>query len=334
MKAIKLFLLALMVSNVFLSCILWDTSSERVISIVELSTNWPEEEIGWHATNIAYHNGFVLFVGPIGINCIDVRDPIHPKMVGTFNDFLQLSEEANDLVIIGDALLIQTSQRLMLFDVADLPDIKLLNSNIGPGGSCLSSYKQYAITASGVLDVSDPTSIKTIGENIINSYTTSITGNGRYVIMNGWDKWWDKFIIFDIFNTNTPLYIDTTGASQRVKLSNNYLFVLHSPEGGGYLSLQLYDITSPETPNLLSDVFVPAYHATSAGLDVSGNYLYLARDKVGLLIFDFSDPHSVKIVDRQNPNRGEYFYAVKVVDSLVYLVSDKKFYILSSGNYK
>jgi len=83
---------------------------------------------------------------------------------------------------------------------------------------------------------------------------------------------------------------------------------------GTGMGFEIYDYTDPTDPQLISRA---ATYGIATGIDVVGNYVYIADLYNGLCIFDISDPLNPVLTGHYNT--GGFTEYVRVKDSLAYL---------------
>ncbi|MDP8239314.1 MAG: choice-of-anchor D domain-containing protein [Candidatus Hatepunaea meridiana] len=178
-----------------------------------------------------------------------------------------------------------------------------------------------------MIDVTDPENPDEIG--FYNTPGTSravfVIGNYAYVADFG-----SGLRIIDISDPENP---EEVGALERwqmyawdVCVEGDYAYVADESQGSSALSI--IDISDPENPDEISTVETPG---NSRGVDVNGNYAYLAAAGGGLRIIDVSNPEDPdEIGSFDTPGQawdvvivGDYAYVAQWNDGLIVVdVSD------------
>ena len=82
--------------------------------------------------------------------------------------------------------------------------------------------------------------------------------------------------------------VDTPGFSRSVAVQGNYAYVADGDSG-----LQVLDITTPGTPEIVGSIDTPG---SAIGVAVHGDYAYVADDESGLQVVDITTPGTPEIV--------------------------------------
>ena len=173
----------------------------------------------------------------------------------------------------GDIVVISGSENIFIFDVTE-PEKPLLLGSLNIGGVdrvCISGHYVYAIDLYNglvIIDILNPKDPRKVGHFYIKGWANDIYVSGNYAYV-GVDG---DLIIVDVFVPSNPKLVGSL---------NTYFFFLMQ---GHNFSDDIYDI------------------------DISGNYVYVAHGRHGLLIIDISDPSNPKIVEYLNTGdtRGVY----------------------------
>lgn len=134
-----------------------------------------------------------------------------------------------------------------------------------------------------ILDISNPTQPRQVGQMLLPGIIRQITVAGNYAyIIHGDRNDTRSLRIVDISNPSTPLYVssyDGPGTEMDVVVVDNYAYLL-SWTGG----LRVLDISNPVAPVEIG-VLIPA---GSGAIDIAGQYAFVVG--AGLQIIDISDP--------------------------------------------
>lgn len=121
------------------------------------------------------------------------------------------------------------------------------------------------------------------------------------------------------FNTTWIGGMFTSTKAFDVKLEGRFAYVVGWEDdfyGNYFGSFSIIDIQFPSSPNIISSIYInDAY-----GIDVSGNFAYIAESNAGLTIYDISNPSSPILVgQRMLPSSAK---DVKVIGNLAYVADE------------
>ena len=236
--------------------------------------------IGSTALVAAKENGLFIF---------DVGKPASPKLLKKYDfsgSLLDIFTIGNRSYVVGD------NGELRIFDTTTPSSPVALGQYTAPssirGISVNGNYAYLATVKDGlqIIDVKDPTKPVTASSYCFGCeiYDAAVKGNYAYVL-----KYPDAFSILDLTNPAAPLplgQLQVSGAG-KIYIYNNYAFL-----AGGGSGVMVIDITDPNSPALVSDLYGERYNRTEA-VYVQGSYIYVANSNnsiYSLDIFDFSVP--------------------------------------------
>ncbi|WP_300006504.1 DUF4347 domain-containing protein [Anabaena sp. AL09] len=247
-----------------------------------------------------------------GLQIIDISNPTAPTLKGNYDT----SGLANGVQIVGNYAYIADgyayvqdgkSGGLQIIDISNptAPTLKGYYYILGnPNGvQVVGNYAYVAVAGKGlqIIDVSNPTNPTFKG-----NYDTSGLANGVQVVGNyayvangggyGDGYTYSGLKIIDISNPTAPSlkgdYANPSLALDRdVQVVGNYAYVAagSNPGIGGYSSeLKIIDISTPTAPTLKGKYDISDVSAN--GVQVVGNYAYVAHGGSGLEIIDISNP--------------------------------------------
>ena len=135
-----------------------------------------------------------------------------------------------------------------------------------------------------------------------------VSGQYLYVAMPG-----SGFAVFSLTNPALPAFVTSTGAygaGWSIEVSGSYLIETHAIDG----RLVIYNITDPAHPIVTGNLNLGMQ---IYGLDVSGNYAYVAAGAAGLKIVNIAAP-ATPVLTGTYDTPG-FTYDVDVVGSFAYL---------------
>jgi hypothetical protein len=311
------------------------TSGLQVVTIAQPAPPTPAGHFDTGPDNYSYavaisgDHAFVAEGFKVGINVVDISDPLHPVLVGNH------VFAANEFTVDGDYLYAVAGQGgVSIFDVSD-PSQPVEVGNYADGTTdmrypVLSGDHLYVTAYSDpmlVIDVSDPTTPTPVGSYYGFQYGQHgvIDGDHGYFAAGG-----DGLEIVDISDPTAPVTLgtyDTPGYSWMVAVDGDWAYVADAYDGG----LQVIDISDPTAPVQVGSYDTP-YSASSVA--VSGNYLLLGDGGAyGVHGFDITDPtNPILRWSDTTPNSardmeiaGDYVYIADASDTKVLEVFERTY---------
>ncbi len=209
------------------------------------------------------------------------------------------------------------------FHSAKAQDIEYISSALEAGQiTSISVSGDYAYCSIGhlllTLSVSDPTS-----PSLVNS-SPGLGGDGA--VLNGnliyFIRYYDvnpQVQIVDISDPINPIEITRfSGFSYDIYVDSSYLYLTRAGAG-----LYLFDNSNPFDPVQISSINTPG---RAKGVDVTGQYAYIADGDSGLTIVNVADPYNPNIVGRyDNPSLGGHRFRDISVSGDFAFVADSYF---------
>ena len=176
---------------------------------------------------------------------------------------------------------------------------------------------RYAYLGSGgavlVLDISDPSSPRKVGECVTPGIVEGLFVSGDYLYVADYKA---GLRIIDISDPSFPMEVgayDTPGYAKGVHVSGSYAYVADWDEG-----LRVIDISDPSSPMELGAYDTPGL---AKAVHVSGSYAYVADGEAGLRVIDISDPYSPREVGAYDT--PGYARGVHVSGSYAYVADEE-----------
>ena len=266
-------------------------SSERYDSLnMRFVGSWPHGP-AW--TVIADTARNLAFCGSGGtLLILDVSDPANPVVL---SDKIRTRGVVRDLYYdesIGCIYIAAGDGGLEIWDVTDsLNPQKLSRLDIPGFAYGLAASGDYAYVADmdyglRVIDISTPENptMISLNDTVAFARKVRVSGNYAYVIDPVFGKLW----VFDVSEPSIPLAVgsyDTPGSWGIDISDDNYLYV-------AAVGLRVFDISEPSTPSEVT--YYEISGSWTVGVEISGDYAYLADRDNGLRAIDIStpsDPH-------------------------------------------
>lgn len=263
--------------------------AEVGLKIVDVSNLSNPQLVGEYITpgnsrEIFVSGSFAYVANEKGLYIIDAGDPQHPSEVG--NCFLPY--RPCDVFVSGSyAYVAITDSGLRVLDVSDPSNPYVMGSLNLPGwpwdyGLDISGH--YCYIGYGwedglrVIDISDPAFPFQVGQcSLWCARDVDVSGLYAYVVS---DFRFSAIDISDPLNPNEVGFHGWPPNPSDICVSGTYAFVVDS------LNFYVFDIANPANPQLVFEILV----FDCSGIEVSGQYAYIATITDRLLIFDVSDP--------------------------------------------
>ncbi|MBE9251855.1 DUF4347 domain-containing protein [Dolichospermum sp. LEGE 00240] len=260
------------------------------------------------------------------LDIIDISNPSKPVVKGTYN-----INYAYGVQVVGNyAYVADTYSGLQIIDISN-PTTPTLKGNYNTSGSAQSvqvvgNYAYVADSWSGlqIIDISNPTTPTFKGNyDIYNAFGVQVVGNYAYVADG-----YSGLQIIDISDPTTPTLqgnYDTSRPAYGVQVVDKYAYVA----GFGYYSgsgLEIIDISNPTTPTLKSNYNISGSAYGGIGVQLVGNYAYVADSWSGLQIIDISDPTTPTL--KGNYDTSGSSFGVQVLGNYAYVADSKGLQII------
>jgi hypothetical protein len=223
-----------------------------------------------------------------GVYAIDIADPTNPYFV---SDYGQVAANAGWLAVAEEYAYVGTNSALWVVDVADRVPV-LYAGSFGISGEAsevdVSGNYAYVGNIAGrlsVIDVTDPSTPVAGGLLGTPDGVTDVVVSGDYAYLG----MAPGLLVVDV---SDPLNPDSVGhwenigggATWGIAIAGDYAFV---GEDNYNQELHVLSILNPNDPSEITTVPIADY---VSGAAVAGNYLYLAAQWTGLLVYDITDP--------------------------------------------
>ncbi len=226
-----------------------------------------------------------------GMQVIDVTDATAPIVVGDLATY----EAANDVAVSGDFAFLTTSLdstgALAVIDVSK-PSRPVIAANVPtPFGArfvALSGNHAFVTTFSQeggtleIIDITLPEAAFTVASVGLSWCAGLAVQDGYAYVTDNLEGLW----VVDVAEPGEPLVVghaELGYGSSDVVVRDGYAYVANQFYGG----LAVVDVSDPSNPTLVTTVEADC---CAFGLDVAGDYLYLAVNFDGLHVFDLSTP--------------------------------------------
>ena len=244
-----------------------------------------------------------------GIFIYNISNPLNPQLTGHY-DYEDSCEGFWDIEISGNYVYGATEVGLAIVDITT-PSNPQSESVLGGGNyyNFTIAKKDNAIYMGGadgleVIDVADPQHPQDIDTYPIPCLDILVNGDYAYITGEG-----PQLILADISSPLSPVFIDTVICSAPLGtacISGSYLYVGTNTSGGNgeYDALEIYDISTPSSPSLVSNWGIPLPSGSSSfglvSIDVSGTLACLAGWGMAAMV-DVSQPDTPDLVGIYGP---------------------------------
>ena len=250
----------------------------------------------YNTSGSAYHvrvAGSYAYVadGSAGLNIVDIANPAAPVSIGSYNT----PGSALGVQIVGSyAYIADGSQGLRILDVSN-PAAPVSVGSYDTSGSAYGIYVSgdYAYIADDyqglkIIDISNPASPTLTGhyDTSGRAYSLKVSGDYAYIA-----DYTGGLKIINIRYKTAPFLVGKCTDATRVywlDVSGDYAYLVGDP------TLSVVDISNIEEAPEVSERF-DIYGAFASGIDVSGNYAYVADGKIGLKLIDITDKSAPKL---------------------------------------
>ena len=292
---------------------------------------------------------------PVGLRVYDVSSPGAPVEVNMITMGVADVEVANNLLYVTDGY------RLVVFDLSDPASPSQIGEAPAAAGR-VAVNGNHAHVACGnqglrVFDVNDPTAPVEVAVLDTPGQTLSVAASGPLVFADGGG---DQVRVFDTTNPASPVKIavaESDGPIWDLAVVEDWVYVAN---GGSFRKI---DVSDPHAPVDLGGISNGAI-----GIEISGDFAYLASFSGKLVIMDISDPaypttqgsvalpvnarkvavsgshayvtvvgHGIQVVDVSDPNNptvvgefgaGEYYYDVDASGNHIFVADTDGLHIL------
>jgi hypothetical protein len=251
-----------------------------------------------------------------GVRVRDISDPEDPDPVGQY----KTGDAVYGVAVDGDyAYIAESSYGLRVFDVSNPMVPTAIGGFDAPGSGhdiAVRGHLAYLAAEMGglrVIDISDPTDPQEVAFHDPDdggwAYNVRLRGNYAYITASG----------LSVVNISDPMTLFEESRSELlssngVAVSGDYAYLVGGVPGPGTGWLRAINISDPANQ---SEESVYPTDKRVRGVDVSGNYVYMAVGPDGLHVIDISDPAGPVEVGSYDPDklyannvtvRGHYAY--------------------------
>ena len=267
---------------------------------------------------------------------IDVADAHHPKIISSIywtDPILDVNNVGVSalMALVGNTGYIATNDGLWVIDESDIYNVKTLSFFITSSSanwlaidSLKHAYVATLFTGLKIIDYSDPSSPKLIGQYLPHDRVdyVSVSGNYAYVLGD------TDLQVVNISNPASPVEEDVIPlAYQRyntgfgmILASGSKLFVIG--ETGKLFTIDVSNPSAVKITNIITTKYSPTY------ISLDKNYLYVTELDSAIEIYNVSDLFNVKSISTINKIlisaqiQGDYMYAITKCGFTVFSLTD------------
>jgi hypothetical protein len=235
-----------------------------------------------------------------GVHVINIENPIRAQLSGS----IDLPEETLGVAVSGSSLCVATYYAglsvIASENNASPPILETLRIPNGASGIAVSGNNAFVAASSWGLccvQIRDPNGPLIGGPRIIGSVETpgqarrlAVAGDYAYLA----DGYVGGLQVIEVSQPEKPQIVgslNTTGWCRDIDVSNGFAYVVE----GSAAVLRVIDISEPSAPRLTSFISGSGW-GWAQGLDVSGEYAFVATSAAGLQIVDVTDPSAPMII--------------------------------------
>lgn len=215
-----------------------------------------------HAVDSFASGKFVYAATTAGLTIIDINDPTHPSITGTYDT----PNVARAVQVSGNnAYVTDDHAGLLVLDISSPSQPLLVASCAEAKGDYIYVSGDYAYVAEPyyqvlrIVDIHDPSHPVLLGQTTIDFWTSRLYVSGNYA----YATCWSGVQVINVSNRSNPAHVGwcgTPGPAEGVFVSGNYAYVATSNFG-----IQVLDVSDPahpfiagacDTPGWASDVCV------------------------------------------------------------------------------
>ena len=277
---------------------------------------------GYRATDVSVLGDFAYVVGYQHLKTIDVSDENSPIIVYNHN-----ISDVEGVCATGGYLYVVSSSIFQIYSLA-IPETPSLTASLSlPGSKKIDVAGNIAAVARGnagvsFVDISNPSApvllstINTPGS----AYDIEIDGGFSYVS--------DHSQGLQIINNLDPVHPSIIGWLPTASTAFSIAYHDGRVMLGCDNAVQLVDVLAPESPELLSSMYMPS---DIYGVWIDGERAYLAAYSAGLMTLDISNPNFPSIIG--NIDTYDVAWRVDVVGQKAYVADDDGgLLVVSSSN--
>jgi len=291
---------------------------------------------GWWMDGLAISGDFAYatIANPPQIKVVDVSDPAHPYLVSTYRPprnmaFYGIAAKASLLYTVLERS--DPKGGFRVIDVSDPASPALAGSFSLPLNTevvvTVDTFAFAGVKGGGVevYSIADPSNIYLLGETGDTSRIGRLFVEWPYVYAAIYNS--NFFQVIDVSDPRNPVIIgliDSLGYGHDVAVRSGLAYV----SVGEYL--RIIDVSAPAQPTQVAKLKLPN---SAFGLDLSGNYCYVADWYGGIQVVDVSDPTN-PVIAASCPTpyaaavdlvvRGDYVYYSDVQGFGILDVSDPR----------
>lgn len=218
----------------------------------------------------------------------------------------QIGGSVNSIALPADGVYAYVAQgaRLVILDISDSSNPRKIGETSVLRGSInrVAVIDDRAYLAAGyggllIIDVSDPAAPVELGSFAEVNSAQDVVVHDLYAYLADYET---GLYVVDVSNPAMPsavYHLPLIGGASSIEVAGNYAYLGESfkwingvPQGG---SLQIYDLSSPASPALISSLEMNGEKWT---IRVKDEYVYVAGGSRGLVIVDVADPANPLII--------------------------------------